>query len=70
MIQTVSGKRIRQRINALEHQIANLERAMLGYRKFSRPWSQRDFARKRLQTDIATLRIMLKRLEPEQDASA
>lgn len=69
-MQIVSSVQIKQRIGALEDQITNLEMAMLQYRKFSRPWSQRDFARKRLRADIATLRVMLDKLEPSGDASA
>ena len=69
-MEVVRAKRIRQRIKALEGQIDNLDLAMLRYRKWSRPWMQRRAAKQRLGADIATLKIMLEKLEPEGCASA
>lgn len=50
---------IRDRIKALERQIANLETDMRLHRIGSRPWARRDQAKKRLTGDIELLEGML-----------
>jgi len=70
MIETVRAERIRRRIKALERQIDNLDLAMLRYREWTPPWMQRKETKKRVEADIATLRIMLETLEPGGHASA
>jgi len=69
-MEVVRAKQIRGRIKALEGQIENLEMAMLRYRKWSRPWMMRRETQKRLEADIATLKVMLATLEPGGHASA
>ena len=69
MIETVRVERIRQRIKALERQIDSLDLAMLRYREWTPPWMQRRATKKRVEADIATLKIMLEKLEPRSHAS-
>lgn len=63
-METVRAQTLRRRIEALEGQVQNLEMAMLGHREWSRPWMMRREAKKRLEADIATLKIMLEKLGP------
>ena len=69
MIETVRVERLRQRIKALERQIDNLDLAMLRYREWTPPWMQRRATKRRIEADVATLKIMLETLEPGGDAS-
>lgn len=56
------AEQIKGRIERLEGQIHNLERAMVYYPVGSRPWLMRRAAIDRLKADIATLNTMLEAL--------